>query len=56
MVEVESQYIVWSDGETVANVKTDDDGLGLIQLEFGSGYGEGIHIITPSKPSPSLIC
>lgn len=49
MVEVESQYIVWSDGETVANVKTDDDGLGLIQLEFGSGYGEGIHIITPEQ-------
>lgn len=49
MVEVESQYIIWSDGETVANVKTDDDGLGLIQLEFGDGYGKGRHILTPEQ-------
>lgn len=49
MVEIESQYIVWSDGETVTNVKTDDDGLGLIQLEFGDGYGKGRHILTPEQ-------
>lgn len=49
MVEIESQYIVWDGGETVAHVKTDDDGLGLIQLEFGDGYGKGLHILTPEQ-------
>ncbi len=49
MVEIESQYIVWDGGETVAHVKTDDDRLGLIQLEFGDGYRKGRHIITPEQ-------
>jgi len=49
MVKAESQYIVWDGGETVTLVKTDDDGLGLIQLEFGDGYGKGRHIITPEQ-------
>jgi hypothetical protein len=49
MVEIESQYIVLYGGETVAHAKNDDDGLGLIQLEFGDGYGKGRHILTPEQ-------
>ena len=34
MVEIENQYTVRDGEETIAHAKNDDDGLGLIQLEF----------------------
>lgn len=48
MVEIETQYNLFtSDGDKIAEIKSDKDGLGMIQMDIGVFCGEGHFCLDP---------
>lgn len=50
MTDIETQYNLFtSDGDKIAEIKSDLDGLDMVRLEIGPLFGEGYFDLSPDN-------